>query len=203
MRLWWRTLRTTIPPRDESVFRDMSRPTVFILWHNRLFIAVELIRRYRSSRPLYSLISASRDGSWLAALFWALRLPTVRGSSSRQGREATGGLIDVLSRGFDAGVTPDGPRGPVYVLKPGALVVARRAKARVCLVGIDFERSWRIPSWDGFHVPLPFSTIRLRIDELAPGDLGEDDGAAPAIERRLREMNPDRVPAPVRRRVKA
>ncbi|HEY1848765.1 MAG TPA: DUF374 domain-containing protein [Opitutaceae bacterium] len=203
MRLWWRSVRATIPPKDNAVVRDLSRPTVFILWHNRLFISAELIRIYRAGKPLYSLISASRDGSWLAALFRAFGQRTVRGSSSRQGREATGELIEILSSGFDAGVTPDGPRGPVYALKPGALVVARRAKARVCLIGIDFERSWRVSSWDGFHVPLPFSTIHVRIEELTEAELGDDDAAAPAIERRLREMNPDRVPAPVRKRASA
>jgi lysophospholipid acyltransferase (LPLAT)-like uncharacterized protein len=203
MRLWWRTVHFAVEPADKRAICDTSRPTVFILWHNRLFLSADIIRRYRGGKTLYSLISASGDGSWLAALFWALGLPTVRGSSSRLGREATAELIDVLSQGFDAGVTPDGPRGPAYILKPGALIVARRTKARVCLVGIDFEHSWRVASWDGFYLPRPFSTVHMRFEELTQAELGGDDSAAPAIERRLREMNPDRVPAPVRKRASA
>ena len=38
--------------------------------------------------------------------------------------------MDVLRAGCDAGITPDGPRGPVYEMKAGALVVARRAAER-------------------------------------------------------------------------
>jgi lysophospholipid acyltransferase (LPLAT)-like uncharacterized protein len=92
----------------------------------------------------------------------------VRGSSSRLGREAAKALVDVMRAGDDVGITPDGPRGPVYEMKPGALIVARRAQAAVVLVGMDFESSWRLPSWDGFHLsrsPSPASTC-ARFEEL-------------------------------------
>jgi hypothetical protein len=188
-----------LPEGDRGVAAAKDRPTLWILWHNRLFLVADFVRRYRGGHPLYGLISASRDGTWLAALFWAIGMPTVRGSSSRFGREAAGELIGVLNQGFDAGLTPDGPRGPVYSVKPGALVVARRAKARACLVGIDFESAWRLPSWDGFYLPRPFSTIRVRFVEVGLDELGEGDEAAARLARRLAEINPDRRPAPVRK----
>jgi lysophospholipid acyltransferase (LPLAT)-like uncharacterized protein len=193
-------MRVSIPAEDRKVVSQLGEPTIFILWHNRLFMAADVVRRYRSGHPLYSLISASNDGAWLAALFSALGVRAVRGSSSRLGREAATDLLEVLAAGCDVGITPDGPRGPAYEMKPGALVVARRARTRVVLAGMDFESSWRLSSWDGFHIPKPFSRIHMRFQIAAPGELEDRDEAALELGRRLVGLNPDRTGAPVRKR---
>jgi lysophospholipid acyltransferase (LPLAT)-like uncharacterized protein len=198
--MWWRTIRISLPPEDLAVISHQGEPTLFVLWHNRLFLAADVARLYRGGHPLYSLISASKDGAWLAALFSALGLRAVRGSSSRLGREATSDLLEVLRSGCDVGITPDGPRGPVYEMKPGAFVVARRARTRVVLVGMDFESSWRMASWDGFHVPKPFSQVHMRFETVDAGQLDDRDDAAQQLGGRLAEMNPDRRPAPPVRR---
>ena len=200
VRLWWATIRIRISEGDRLVVEQTGQPTIFVLWHNRLFMAAEVVRRFRKGRPLYSLISASRDGSWLAAFFSSVGLCAVRGSSSRSGREAATALVDVLRSGYDVGITPDGPLGPVYEMKPGALIVARRARTRVVLAGMDFESSWRVASWDGFHIPRPFSRVHMRFEAVETGVLDGRDEAARQLSRRLVELNPDRSPAPVRRR---
>ncbi len=200
VRLWTATLRFEVPTEDLRIIRVVTEPTVFILWHNRLFLAAEIFRRYRQGHRIYTLISASRDGSWLAAFFASVGLGAVRGSSSRNGREAATELIKALREGHDAGITPDGPRGPAYEMKPGALIVARRSGKRVVLVGADFESSARLRSWDGFHLPLPFSRVGLKFVEVGQDALGDRDQAAAAIGRQLIEINPDRRPAPLRTR---
>jgi lysophospholipid acyltransferase (LPLAT)-like uncharacterized protein len=200
IRIWWMTLRVEIAPEDLRVVSLQGEPTIFVLWHNRLFMAAWMIRTYRGGHPLYSLISASNDGAWLTALFSSLGVRAVRGSSSRLGREAVNDLMEVLRQGFDVGITPDGPRGPMYEMKPGALVVARRGRTRVVLIGADFESSWRTASWDGFHIPKPFSRVHLRYVEAGLDEANDRDEAALDLGRRLAEVNPDRVPAPVRNR---
>ena len=114
--------------------------------------------------------------------------------------EAAKALVEVLRSGQDVGITPDGPRGPCYEMKPGALIVARRARARVVLAGFDFEASWRLSSWDGFHIPRPFSTVHMRFVEAASNDIDDSADAARELGRQLRELNPDRKPPPVRRK---
>jgi lysophospholipid acyltransferase (LPLAT)-like uncharacterized protein len=198
-RLWARSLRISTGPEEDRLVA-VDRPTLFILWHNRLFVAAELARRFRGGRPMCGLISASRDGGWLAAFYAAAGVKPVRGSSSRLGREGASALIEELRAGSDGGITPDGPRGPVYILKPGALTVVRRTGARLCLVGIDFERSWRLPSWDGFHLPRPFSGTRMRLEEVASDALDDLEEAARRLGARMEELNPDRKPAPLRKR---
>lgn len=200
VRLWTRTIRFVISEEDLENLTRMGEPVLFVLWHNRLLLSAEVIRRYRRGRPLYCLISASRDGAWLTAFFSECGLRAVRGSSSRLGREAFTAAVKELGAGNDAGITPDGPRGPAYELKPGALIVARRTRARVLLTGMDFEASWRLPSWDGFHIPKPFSRVHLRFVVAYPKPTEDRDESVLRAAAILMSINPDRKPAPVRRR---
>jgi len=193
------TLRLEIPGEDLRNFTLLGEPIIFVLWHNRLFMAPEMARRYRRGNPLYGLVSASRDGAWLTVLLSSAGVRSVRGSSSRFGREAATDLVEELRAGNDVAITPDGPLGPAYEMKPGALVVARRARTRLMLVGFDFVSSWRMPSWDGFHIPKPFSSVNIRCVAVEADALRDRDEATRRVGERLCEINPDRRPAPVRR----
>jgi lysophospholipid acyltransferase (LPLAT)-like uncharacterized protein len=200
MRLWAMTVRMSIPEVDLRVITDAGQPTIFVLWHNRLFMVAEIVRRFRVGHPVHGLVSASKDGAWLAAYYSVAGLGSVRGSSSRLGREAATALVATLRAGNDIGITPDGPRGPVYEMKPGATIVARRAQARVVLIGMDFESSWRLPSWDGFHLPRPFSRAHMRFVAISPAELADRDECTRLLGERLTAMSPDRKAPPVRKR---
>jgi len=145
-----------------------------VFWHCWLFIASEGHRRFRGKQPTYGLVSASKDGAWLAAFFELVGLHSVRGSSSRRGREALQELREVLAAGNDVALTPDGPRGPMFSFKPGAAILARRSGVRLLLVGVRCPTAWSAKSWDQFRVPLPFSRITLRSEFVSPQELPED-----------------------------
>jgi lysophospholipid acyltransferase (LPLAT)-like uncharacterized protein len=143
---------------------------------------------------MYALVSPSQDGAWLTAFFSLIGLRTVRGSSNSLGREAAAALVGVLRDGYDVGITPDGPRGPRYEFKPGALIVARRTKTPFLLVGADFESAWRLnKAWDRFYLPKPFSRVRMRCELVTAEELADRDGAAARLQKRLVELNPDRT----------
>lgn len=190
VRLWGRTLRFEIAPEDLRNLSKRDEPVAFILWHNRLFMVAEIFRRYRRGRPIYSLVSASKDGAWLDAFFSQVGMRTVRGSSHKLGREAVGGLITVLRSGHDIGITPDGPRGPCYEFKPGALVVARRANVPVLLLGGEYGSARRLKSWDRFMVPRPFSLVRIRCTIVPTDELRAPAMTAEELQRRLQAINP-------------
>lgn len=178
-------------PDDLRNYQKRDEPVAIVLWHNRLFLSAEIVRRYRQGRPAYALVSASRDGAWLSAFFSLVGMRTVRGSSSRLGREAAMALVDVLRAGHDIGVTPDGPRGPCYELKPGALIVARRTQASLLLVGAEFHGAWRLKSWDRFYLPKPFSRVTMRCVIVNAEELADRDAAAENIQAHLLAINPD------------
>ena len=193
VRVWGRTLRFEIAPEDYRTFRKIDEPVAFVLWHNRLFLVAEMVRRYRQGRPIHALVSASKDGAWLDAFFSLVGIATVRGSSSRLGREAASALIDTLRSGRDIGLTPDGPKGPCYDFKAGGLIVPRRAQAPILLVGAEFGPARQLKSWDRFYLPRPFSTIRIHCELVSPETLaGDRDEVAARLRQRLLEINPDR-----------
>lgn len=190
LRLWARTLRFEMNATTQrNLARHDAEPVAFVLWHNRLFLAAEIFRRFRR-RPVCALISTSRDGGWLAAFFQLAGLRAVRGSSSKGGYDAARGLVAALRSGCDAGITPDGPRGPRYSFKPGAVVVARRAGAAVLLVGGRFHSSWRLRSWDGFCVPRPFSRVEVTCEYFSPNQVAHQS-ATETLAARLRVISPD------------
>jgi len=193
IRLWGSTLRFEIDPEEKRTFERRDTPVAFVLWHNRLFLTPVFYRRYRGDRPIYGLVSASRDGAWLAAFFAVMGMRAVRGSSSQGARAAATALVGVLRAGHDIGITPDGPRGPCYDFKPGALIVARHSGATLLLVGGEFSSAWRLGSWDGFYLPKPFSRVRVRCVAATVAADADRDAAAQTIAARLRELNPDQA----------
>jgi lysophospholipid acyltransferase (LPLAT)-like uncharacterized protein len=200
IRLWGMSLRLETSAEDLRNYTKRDETVAMVLWHNRLFLAAEIFRRYRHPRPMYALVSASKDGAWLTAFFSLIGLRAVRGSSNSLGREAAGALVGVLREGRDVGITPDGPKGPAYEFKPGALIVARRTRTPLLLIGADFESAWRFRrAWDWFYLPKPFSRVRMRCELVTPDQLADRAGAAERLQARLLELNPDRELRPDRR----
>lgn len=160
-RLWAATLRLRLDPEDAARMADTSTPRVLLIWHNRIFIVGALYRRYRRSRRLACLVSASKDGAWLTAFFRLNGIATIRGSSSKRGIASAREAVRRIHRGDDIGITPDGPRGPLYTFAPGAVLVTRATNSPVLAISCRFTRAWRINSWDGFYLPRPFSTVHV------------------------------------------
>lgn len=198
-RLWAASLRMEPTPRFREALRR-DEPQVFLLWHNRLFVIAEINRRFRrpfAHRRMYGLISASKDGAWLAAFFKLVGIGSIRGSSSWRGMEALREIIRAVSTGGDIGITPDGPRGPCYAFHAGALLAARKAGTPLVLMGMQWTRARRLRSWDGFYLPLPFSRVILdaqvveREELLASRDMTKQQLSADQLRETLMALNPD------------
>lgn len=192
LRAWVRTLRFEVDVATLALLTKSDVPVAVVLWHNRLFLSPEFFRRYRTQRRVYGLVSASKDGAWLAAFYRMIGIHPVRGSSSNLGREAARVLIEKMREGHDIGITPDGPRGPLYTVEPGVLVVTRRLHAPLVLMGAEFGPALRLKSWDKFYVPAPFSRIRMRAAVLAPVKADGEKLNAEDVRSALLAINPDR-----------
>ena len=158
-----RTLRWREVGREHlAAARASGRPILFVFWHNRLLFTCYRI----SGERLVMMVSQSRDGDIIARAAHDRGIASVRGSSSRGGTAALRALARAMKeRGLCGGITPDGPRGPRYVLQPGAVLAARLAGALIVPVGLGFSRKKVFASWDAFQVPLPFSRARLVFGE--------------------------------------
>lgn len=191
LRVWGRTLRFETDAATRERLTKSDEPVAVVLWHNRLFLSAEMFRRYRTRRRVYGLVSASKDGAWLAAFYRLIGIVPVRGSSSNFGREAGRALIEVMRQGHDIGITPDGPRGPMYTVEPGVLVVTRRLGAPMVLMGAEFTRAWRLKSWDRFYIPVPFSRIKMHSTVLPAKTPEGEKLDADAVRAALLAVNPD------------
>jgi len=140
-----------------------GQPVIFCLWHNRL--AISMLVRRRHPRKLAALVSASKDGALLAAVMGRFGVEQVRGSTSRRGPQA---LLEMSSRaklGYDLAVTPDGPRGPRYVVQKGVIALAQVTGLAIVPVTCNTRRKICLKSWDGFQIPLPFSRCELILNQ--------------------------------------
>lgn len=168
MRLWQATIRFKCSDETLRMFKSAS-PMIVLIWHNRIFITPMLKLRYRKNFKMSGLISPSRDGAALATLFKYFGVSAIRGSSKRRGVLAIRELVDELKSGGDICITPDGPRGPMYSIKGGALKVAELSGAKVLIIRSRYRRFFVInKAWDKFMLPLPFSTVDLEAAALKP-----------------------------------
>ena len=115
----------------------------------------------RHSRKLAALVSASKDGALLSAILDRFGIEQVRGSSSRRGPQA---LLELTTRGengYDLAVTPDGPKGPRYVVNQGVVQLAQLTGLPIVPVTINTRWKFCLRSWDGFQIPIPFSRCEI------------------------------------------
>jgi lysophospholipid acyltransferase (LPLAT)-like uncharacterized protein len=194
-RLWTLSIRLSYKDEDGCAeIRNLSEPATIILWHNRLFLAGEWHQRFRKKRKCYGLISGSRDGAWLETFYGWAGIRAIRGSRNRRGSQATRELIRLVKDGNDAGITPDGSRGPKYQAKSGALLIARASRSPVVLLSFSYSWAIRLKSWDQFVIPLPFSKIRVRTALLANEELFRErdlEEATKRVEHLLASMTHD------------
>src|SRR5215471_1823524 len=151
--------------RDHSGLTDAQDgpPVIFCLWHNRLAISMIVHRRY--PRKLVALVSASKDGALLAAVLDRFGVEQIRGSSSRRGPQALLELTSHAKSGYDLAVTPDGPKGPRYVVQQGVIALAQVTGLPIIPVTCNTQPKICLKSWDCFQIPLPFSKCQLILNE--------------------------------------
>lgn len=152
----WR-YREPGPDGGERPARRVLEPAVHAVWHAELL--APMLRW--APAGMAAMISRHRDGEIAASLVEALGSRVVRGSSSSGGPEALLGMVELGREGVPLAITPDGPRGPARVCKPGVVRLAARSGLPVVPVGACPTTGWRLRSWDRFIVPRPFTTVHV------------------------------------------
>ena len=137
---------------------------VGVTWHNRLLFFPAVFPKEVRKRTV-AVVSASRDGQYIADLIKCFGLRSARGSSSKGGMNAQLEASRALAAGNHVSFTPDGPRGPRYTMSKGPIHLASMHKTCVVPVAINASRYWECKSWDRFQIPKPFCKLTLVIGE--------------------------------------
>ena len=110
------------------------------------------------------MTSQSFDGEYIARFIQRFGYGAARGSSTRGAVGAIVEMTRLVRAGSPAGFSIDGPKGPRYVAKMGAVLLAKKTGQPILPFTITSQRFWEAKrSWDGFQVPLPFSRARIEI----------------------------------------
>lgn len=132
-----------------------GRHGIIASWHNTILYFIPFLGA-RIGMP--TMISKSKDGEAIALIAQAFRVPAIRGSTSRAALSALRESLRLLKEGH-VGITPDGPRGPRYVVQAGAAALAQLSGAPVLPVAWAAANPWEFGSWDRMKLPKPFSRI--------------------------------------------
>ncbi|MCK7527393.1 MAG: DUF374 domain-containing protein [Ignavibacteriales bacterium] len=91
----------------------------------------------------------------------------IRGSSSVGGDVALSIMVDYAKNNNSIAITPDGPRGPAFKLKAGAVITAKKSGLPLVLMGIGYKNKKKLGSWTHFKFhfssqeQMRFSPIRF------------------------------------------
>lgn len=162
LRLYFLTIRIESINEDAILQHLKSgKKIITAVWHQRIVAVIGYVKRFSSYRPSV-MISKSRDGDLIAAVYSRFNFRPIRGSSSRDGKKALAAMVDDLKDHPLAVHVLDGPRGPRGVVKPGLIVLAEQAGVPIVPIYVSMSSAWILNSWDGCLIPKPFSKIVIR-----------------------------------------
>jgi len=140
---------------DLSVSPELG-PYIYIMWHEYIAAPIGLWPHGQAAM----LTSAHKDAAFLRRVAMHRRNRLVCGSTRRRGDSAIRKLKEEAQNRHLV-ITPDGPRGPRRRMAAGAIYLASRLGIPVVPLGFAYNRPWRLPTWDRFAIPRPFSRARI------------------------------------------
>ena len=152
----------------EHINTALARSPSFIpvYWHqHQLFCAKYLFDQRAAGVKLGVLISPSVDGEFGALIVRRLGGEVIRGSSTHTGARALRDFYQALvHEGISPVIAPDGPRGPPWKFKSGALLLAQLSQRPIVPLSYCASRAWKI-SWDRFVIPKFAARVVIAVGE--------------------------------------
>lgn len=143
----------------EAALGDGKIP-IYTFWHDRVFLSTY----FWQQRQIVVMTSRSFDGEYIARFIQRFGYGAARGSSTRGATGAIVEMIRLMRAGCPAAFTIDGPKGPRYVAKMGAVLLAKKTGNPILPFTIAANRFWEAKkSWDRSQVPKPFSRVHVLI----------------------------------------
>jgi lysophospholipid acyltransferase (LPLAT)-like uncharacterized protein len=150
----------------ERIIADQKQLYAPCYWHQHHILCSTMLRDWvkRGFRACF-LVSASVDGDVPARIARTWGAEVIRGSANRTGALALRDMQRMMKDGYSIITTADGPNGPKYEFKAGAVLMARIGDVPMVPIACAAERAWYLKRWDDFMIPKPFSRVVLAIGE--------------------------------------
>ena len=156
-----RTLRWQVEGWENwEAAKQAGKGLIYTFWHREIFAATWFWRK----RNIVVMSGWNFDAEYVARIIYKHGYSTARGSSSRGALRALAGMAKSLRAGRDAAFTIDGPHGPRFVAKGGAVLLAKTTGAAVLCFHIAVAKAYVFRrSWDLTQIPYPFSRAAIFI----------------------------------------
>lgn len=138
---------------------ENGRLPIYCFWHDRIFLTTYWWR----NRRIVVMTSRSFDGEYIARFIQRFGYGAIRGSSTRGAVGAVVEMVRLMRAGCTTAFTIDGPKGPRYVAKMGSVILAKKSGHPIVPVTMALARYWKVPSWDSFQIPKPFTRARVYV----------------------------------------
>ncbi len=146
---------------DQALARAPSLVPCY--WHQHQLLCARYLLAQRERLKVGWLISPSVDGELGAMMVRRLGGIAIRGSSTHTGARALRDYYQALAKeGISPIITPDGPRGPRFRFKPGAILLAQMSGRPILPMAYAAAHAWLV-HWDKFVIPAPFTRIAIAI----------------------------------------
>ena len=170
--------------------KSMDDETFIVsMWHGDLLMQPFNYQHFKPKGTVKAIISEHRDGETIRRTVEHLGIESLNGSSTRGGAKALLGAIKSIKKGIDVAITPDGPKGPIYSVADGIVLIAQKTKCKILSFSTSPTKYWQFNSWDKFIVPKPFGQIDFYISEPFDVDGLDMEEAKKKIENNMRKFN--------------
>lgn len=164
LRSTWRIREHGDPIILEKYIKNREK-VIFAHWHGDELALLG----YYAFRGLAVLSSLSDDGTLMASCLTLFGFRVYRGSSTRGGARGLIGLIKAVRSGSQGAVAVDGPKGPIYEVKPGIIELAAKTGVPILPIHTKASSAWFIPrAWNKSYLPKPFARIDVYYGKLIP-----------------------------------
>jgi len=174
MRIWFGTCRVRLHNPENCFGPDEKDKTgIASFWHYSIVFILYHMRKYSTT----AMVSASRDGEYLARVAENFGFDTVRGSKNRKGVEGLKAMLRAVRKGSNASIVADGSQGPARIVQPGALLLASRTGVPIIQMVYSASRYFTVNSWDRTVIPKPFARIDFYYGEplFVPGAAKQEE----------------------------
>jgi len=165
--LWVSCRKKVIGQENMDQVLAGGKPVIPCYWHQQhLFCGWYMLQQIKHGMKVGFLISPSVDGEIPAKIVAAKGARVIRGSSTRTGAQALREMYQLIAKqGVSPVTTADGPTGPIFKFKPGAVMLSRMTAAPMLPIACAAKKAWYLGSWDKFMIPKPFSLVIIAVGE--------------------------------------
>lgn len=161
----------------ERILADEKTVYAPCYWHQHHVLCSSLMKSWirRGFRACF-LISASVDGDVPARIAQSWGAAVIRGSANQTGALVLRDMQQMMKKGYGIVTTADGPNGPKFEFKPGAILMARIGGTPLVPIACAADRAWYLDRWDNFMIPKPFARVVLAVGQpvVVPRDASMD-----------------------------